>query len=134
MASALARAPPAKAAARILSPAGLERWWIGGVGVEQVDADWPAVGSHLRFRAGGVFDAEVTENALPHRLVMRVETPSGPSVVTHTFDATPDGGTRYTKVVETDPEGLLARLFDKLLTSFVKREVKRAVADADERG
>lgn len=130
--SAVSRAPPAKAAARILSPSGMEKWWLGKVRIEQVDADWPDVGSHMVFRSGGAFDAEVTESALPQKLVMRVATPSGPSTITHTFEGTPEGGTRYEKVVESDPRGIMGKLFDPMLTSFVKREVRRAADDASE--
>ena len=130
--SAITRAPPAKAAARILSPAGLEAWWIGRVRIESVDADWPSVGSRMRWRAGGAFEAEVVENALPARLVTKVVTPSGRGTITHTFTPTPEG-TRYEKTVDSVPEGIVARLFFPLLGVFVRREVKRAAADADAR-
>lgn len=133
-ASAVTRAPPAKAAGRILSPAGMESWWIGKLTIGSVDADWPSVGSRMRWRAGGgTFEAEVSEQALPHKLVMRVRTPSGESTITHTFEATPEGGTRYEKVVDARPNGLFGKLFDPMLASFVKREVKRAAEDATER-
>lgn len=131
VASAISRAPPATAAARILSPSGLEASWLGSVKIEAVDADWPSVGSHMRWRSGGVFDAEVAESALPGRIVFEVQTPSGRSTITSTFEPTQEGGTRYTKVVETRPAGLMGRLFDLMLSGIVKREVKRAAAYAD---
>lgn len=131
-ASAVARAPPATAAARILSPAGLQAWWLGKMIVESIDADRPAIGSRMRWRAGGAsFEAEVTESALPKRLVLAVRTPSATSFVTQTFEDSAEGGTRYEKIVDTEPTGVMGRLFDPLIGGFVKREVKRAVAFAD---
>lgn len=100
--------------------------------LDSVDADWPNVGSRMRFRAGGsAFEVEVTLNELPRRLVQTVRTRTGPGTITHTFELTPEGGTRYEKTVDSTPRGFLGMLFEPMLTPLVKREVKRAAADAE---
>ena len=128
-ASARTPAPPARASAAILDPQNLPRWWMGPVKVEHVDATWPTVGSAMRWRAGGVFEARVVENALPTLVRLETITPTARSIITQRFDAMPDGGTAYEKTVEAEVRGRLAAALMKSFLRFaVKREVKRAAA------
>lgn len=128
-ATARAQGPIERASATIVDPQNLPRWWLGPAKIEHVDASWPAVGSVMRWKAGGTFEARVVENSLPHLLRMDTLTPSARSTVTHRFDATPDGATAYEKTVEAQMGSRLASaLTGGFLRFAVKREVRRAAA------
>lgn len=136
-ASADCGATVAIACEKILSPEGLQAWWIGGKPkILDCDAAWPSLGTTLRWRAGGgSFSAQVTEDSRPERVVAEVKTPTANSVITHSFDPLPDGGTRYTKRVEPILRSRLSRALHRPLVAalrwFVPREVARAAAFAD---
>jgi hypothetical protein len=135
-ASGKCKASPALTSSRILSEEGLKAWWIGKVSVEEVDPLWPATGSKMRWKAGGgLFKANITKDARPEFIEMLVETPSADSIIRHTFEALPNGGTLYTKSVEPKWRSGFSRiiglLFLPILRPMVKREVKKAVLYAD---
>ena len=63
---------------------------------------------------------------------MRVKTPSGESLVTHSFE--PAGkGTRYTKRVEVEGGWMLRLLMSSFLRRSVRQEVEAACQMADTR-
>ena len=134
--SAVTKASPAKAAQVILSPEGLPKWFKGAHGVV-AEKGFPEVGGRMRWKLKWMgmdsdFAATVVTNDLPARLVLRVKTPSGESMITNSFDAV-GKGTRYTKRVEVQDAGPLLRL---LMASFLPRsvrvEVERACKVADD--
>ena len=134
--SADCKVSSAAACARILSAEGLSAWWIGGVKITEQDSSWPAAGSKMSWKAGGGnFEAVVTEDARPARIVMKVITPSADSIITHSFDSLSNGGARYTKTVEGHFRTPVTRFFSPLmmwmLGKFVRKEVARAVKYAD---
>lgn len=129
-------APPAAVAAVLADPARMPEWFRGARDM-RADAGWPNVGGTLSWSVGGSrwqFRGRVTEAALPVRLVMEVQTPSGTSRVTHTIEARP-GGSRLTKTVEVlVTKGALARLFLPLfLPPSVRGEVARLARLAEAR-
>lgn len=129
-ASAVSTAPLDVASRAITDPVNLPQWFKGACDV-QADDGYPTVGKTVRFKVkwGGMksaFAATVKENALPHKLVQRVKTPSGTSDITHTFTVAPEG-TRYTKRVDVQDAGPLLRL---LLKSFLARSVHQEVEAA----
>lgn len=136
VASAETVAPPAAAAQAIMDIANLPRWFRGAR-VLEFDEDWPSRGSRMEWTVGGGrwgrFAARVVEDRRPDEVVLEVETPSGRSTVVHRFEASPDGGTRYTKSVEPATKGGLWRLLmPLLLPRTVRNEVERAAELADE--
>ncbi|MBI4393381.1 MAG: SRPBCC family protein [Euryarchaeota archaeon] len=133
--SAECSAPPDKAAAVILDPKNLGKWFTGVTDVT-ADPTWPAVGSKMRWRVGGSwFEARVDVNELPHRLVHDTKTPSGRSVVAHLFEETEVGGTNYTKTVDViESKGLFGLILPFFLPGAVRGEVERAAKLADGKG
>jgi len=129
------KAPPRLAGDIALSPDGIRRTLTGGARGLQADAAWPAIGSHMSWRAGGRFKATVVENALPDRIVMEVATPAGRSRMTHTFVAAPDGMTHITTSLDVEPEGVMraiAPAWRFVLERIVEREARMAAKIADE--
>ncbi len=135
-ASASTRAPLDVVSRVITDPVNLPRWFKGACDV-QADDGYPTVGKTVRFKVkwGGMksdFAATVKENALPHKLVQRVKTPSGTSEITHRFTTAPEG-TRYTKRVDVQDAGPLLRFMMKsFLPRSVRQEVEAAAKLADE--
>ena len=135
-ASANCNANPDLACSRILSDAGLKAWWVGGVKILEFDPTWPALGTKMSWRAGGgTFKATIKSDARPLYIEMSVNTPSAESIIRHTFERLPDGGTCYTKSVEplwrSGIIKFLSPLLIPLLRASVKKEVRNAVRFAD---
>lgn len=135
-ASANCKAKPELACSRILSDAGLKAWWVGNVQITELDPMWPAEGTKMNWRAGGGnFKAQIKTDARPHFVEMSVDTPGADSMIRHTFEALPEGGTCYTKSVEPiwrpGISRFLGPLFIPFLRAAVKKEVKNAVRFAD---
>ena len=135
-ASANCLASPAVASSKILSEEGIKEWWIGGLKIIEKDQSWPAEGSKMSWKAGGgIFKAQVKTDARPSYIELKVETPSADSIIKESFEALPEGGTRYTKSVEPIWRSSFARavgpLFLFLLRWSVKKEVKKAAEFAD---
>lgn len=133
---AYCKAQPMLACARILSKEGLEAWWIGRVRVQEMDPNWPAAETKMTWKAGGgVFKARIKTDARPLYVEMAVDTPSADSIIRHTFEERPGGGTRYTKSVMPVWRPGFARFLSPLLIlilrAFVKREVRKAARYAD---
>lgn len=134
--SALCSAKPEIACTKILSPEGLQAWWVGKVIIMELDPLWPAIGTSMSWKAGGgIFKAEIKKDARPTSVEMQVRTPSADSIISHTFEVQADGKTLYTKSVEpiwhSGFSKLLSGLFIPILRSMVKKEVIRAAAYAD---
>jgi uncharacterized protein YndB with AHSA1/START domain len=133
-ASAVTKAALETASRAITDPANLPRWFNGAYDVEATG--YPKVGGVLRWkvrwgRRTWDFGGKVVEEALPHRLVVRVATRRSRGLTIHRFDAH-GSGTRYTKRVESEGtwlELLAARMF---MGPSVRREVKAAARLADE--
>jgi len=135
-ASANCNAKQELACSRIISDAGLKAWWIGNVKIMEMDLLWPELGTNMHWRSGGgSFKAQIKTDARPLYIEMSVDTPSANTTIRHTFEKLPEGGTRYTKLIEpiwrTGISRFLSPLFILLLRMAVKKEVKRAVRFAD---
>ena len=135
-ASANCNAKPELACSRILSDAGLKAWWIGRVQIMELDPMWPAIGTKMNWRAGGgTFKGIVKSDARPLYIELSVDTPSADSIIRHTFEELPNGGTCYTKSVEpkwrSGISSFLSPLLIPILRAAVKKEVKNAVRFAD---
>lgn len=136
--SANCKTSPEVTCARILSEEGLMAWWVGKIKIVDKDISWPALNSKMSWSVMGnsIFKARVVKDNRPSELIMEVETPSADSLITHTFDLLPDGGTRYTKTVEPKPRSkimgqIIIPLLLFMLHFMVKKEVERAAAYAD---
>ncbi|MBS3914966.1 MAG: hypothetical protein KG003_10730 [Bacteroidetes bacterium] len=121
----------------ILSVDGLKAWWIGNITISHMDETWPSPGSKMVWKAGGgKFQAEITEDSRPAKVVMKVNTPSADSTITHSFDLLPEGGTLYTKTVVGIFRTPISRFFAKpmmwMLQKFVVKEVKKAAQFVDD--
>lgn len=135
-ASANCNAKPELACSRILSDVGLKAWWIGSVKITKLDPMWPATGTKMNWKAGGgTFKAVVKTDARPLYIEMSVDTGSADSIIRHTFEELPNGGTCYTKSVEAIWRPGISRFLGPLFMLFlriaVKKEVKNAVRFAD---
>jgi len=134
--SANCLAPPTVACAKIMSTEGLKYWWIGNLKIQEIDPTWPAIGSSMKWSAGGgIFKATVTKDVRPHLVELLVNTPSVDSTIINIFKELPNGGTSYTKSVEPNFRTTITRFFSPMflfiLSKFVKTEVKRAAKFAD---
>ncbi len=135
--SANCKSSPDVAFARIISEEGLIASWVGKIKIVEKDGSWPSLNSRMSFSTMGglMFKAQVVDDQRPSKLVMKVETPSADSVITHEFASLPEGGTRYTKTVEPIPRsgtmGIAMILLKFMLNILMKKEVKRSAAFAD---
>jgi uncharacterized protein YndB with AHSA1/START domain len=119
---------PSHCFATISDPLNMPEWFKGAHSITTANG-YPQRGGTIAWLMGRNyrFEARVLTNEPPSRLVLKVRTSSGDSVVTNSFTAE-ENGTRYSKVVEVEPHGFFGLLVPLFLPGSVRREVALAAA------